>query len=139
MRLICHTSTAVIGTEGGGRAEFPPGTPFEIPDDEARSLIERGRAVAADGQAPPAEPGISVTAPPTEPPPAPPSDDDEEAGDDDIDAALAIIDQLPDESFTKDGKPTVAALSDNLGKHVSTAWRDKVHELWVDQADDAEE
>jgi uncharacterized protein YifE (UPF0438 family) len=101
-----------------GRAEQAatvlPGEPVEVPEDEARRLIDRGFA----------RPGEAVAI------------DTAEL----IDAIVDAIADLDSESFGKDGKPNVKAIEAVLGRDITAADRDQAwatyQRLAADTADD---
>ncbi len=77
----------------------PPGVPVNLPADEARELIERELAEKASPK--------------------------DEADDDLIEAIVDAIGDLSPDAYGKDGKPTVRAIEDLLGRSITAAERDQ--------------
>lgn len=110
MRIIC-TATLETGGAGEKRRVYSPGTPVDLPDEEAQDLIKRSLATLADAtEADVSDTGVQ-----------------EERAEKIAEAALSL--DGDDESlWLQDGRPTVAAVSAAFGDSVSSEERD---EAWA--------
>ena len=109
---------AVITLQVDGKTILP-GKPVDIPDEEAKPLIERGFAKSADASA------VAEQKPAQTQQPEPAIDD--------VIEAIEIL--SPETDFAKSGKPKVEAIESVLGQNINADTRDKAWELYQKEVD----
>ncbi|CAH0992189.1 hypothetical protein SIN8267_02305 [Sinobacterium norvegicum] len=100
---ITTTITLRIG-KPGAYEYVAPGTPVNLPNEEAEYLVSRGFSIQ--------EPSKSSKST------------------DLIDAIMDAIDDLKPDAFGKDGKPSVKAIEEILGQGISGGDRDKAWDAY---------
>lgn len=106
------TLTTLRTGKPGSFEAVVPGETIELPDTEAQSLITRGLVIAKHEVI----------------------DQDNDL----IDAILDAIDDLPQEAYGKDGKPSVRSIEEILTQSVTAADRDRAWETYQSLVNDGQ-